>query len=78
VPETKSLTLEELSDVFVIPLAEHASHGVKQARAFFDWCLLRNPEWPVLLKEKQRMVELEHIKHGFAEEEAKGPVDDVL
>jgi hypothetical protein len=62
VPETKSLTLEELSDVFVIPLAEHASHGVKQARAFFDWCL----------------VELEHIKHGFAEEEAKGPVDDVL
>jgi hypothetical protein len=32
----------------------------------------------VLLKEKQRMVEVEHIRHGFAEEEAKGPVDDVL
>jgi hypothetical protein len=64
VPETQRLTLEELSDVFGIPLARHASHGIKQARAFFNWCLSRYPEWPVLLEEKQDAVELVRINHG--------------
>jgi hypothetical protein len=73
----EGLSLEELSDVFRIPLARHARFGVEQARAFFNWCLSRNPNWPVLLEKKQRVVEVEQMKHGYAEE-VKGLVEDVL
>jgi hypothetical protein len=68
VPETKGLSLEELSDVFRIPTARHARFGLEQARAFFNSVLSRNAKWPVLLDRKPRVVEVEHMKHGFAEE----------
>jgi len=45
----EDLSLEELSDVFRIPLAKHARLGIEQARALFSWCLSRNLKWPVLL-----------------------------
>jgi len=81
VPETKGLSLEELSDVFRIPLARHARFGIEQARAFSNWCLSRNPKWPVLLEKKARVVEVEVMRHGFAEgeeEEGDGAVVDGL
>lgn len=66
VPETKGLTLEELSDVFRIPTARHAGFGVEQAQAFINWCLLRNPgmKMPVLLEKRTRKPEIEELKHG--------------
>jgi hypothetical protein len=74
VPETKGLSLEELSVVFRIPLARHARFGVEQARAFFNWCLLRNPKWPVLLEKKARPEHIDHMRHGFAEDEGEDGV----
>lgn len=77
VPETKGLSLEELSDVFRIPTARHAKFGFEQAGAFFNWCLARNPRWPVLLQKKPRVVEVEHMTHGYTEE-YDVPMVDVL
>ena len=77
VPETKGLSLEELSAVFRIPLVEHAKFGLEQARAFFNCCLSRNHRWPVLLDKTPRVVEVEHMRHGFAEEDGDVPMVEI-
>jgi hypothetical protein len=64
----EGLSLEELSDVFRIYLAKYAKFGIEQAGAFSNWCLSQKSRWPVLLKEEQKMVVVEHTKHECAEE----------
>lgn len=87
-PETKGLSLEELSEVFKIPTAMHARFGLDQARAFFNWCLSRNPglQMPVLLDKSPNSTnarrgfteEIEEIKHGFTEPDRPEAVQPVL
>lgn len=66
VPETKNLTLEELSEVFRIPTARHARFGLQQAKAFIMWCFRRNPglQMPVLLKKSPQSRQMDIIYHG--------------
>ncbi|KAF2814572.1 putative MFS myo-inositol transporter [Mytilinidion resinicola] len=55
VPETKSLTLEQLDDVFHISLANHAMHGLKELRWFFQRFILRRKRCrrPILIPRHQ-------------------------
>lgn len=68
VPETKGLTLEELSDVFRIPTARHARFGLQQASVFFRRRLSRNSglKMPVLLQKRARdgVPQVIEIKQG--------------
>ena len=66
VPETKGLTLEELSQVFKKTTKEHAGFGLLQAKAFFSWCIGRNShfEMPAFLEKRPREIELPVLVYG--------------
>lgn len=64
VPETRQLTLEELTKVFERPFHEHMKRGVKQAQYFFTgrWREIRQ------LSEKNAHVEGVQRTHGGDDE----------
>lgn len=64
VPETRQLTLEELTKVFERPLHEHMKMGIKQARYFFTG------RWQKIsqLSEKDARAEGVQRSHGGDDE----------